>query len=50
MSRRLRADWQAYYGREVVLLETFVERTRFLGCLLSGSQLDLCGPNPGPGA
>ncbi|MFQ5866193.1 MAG: DUF4926 domain-containing protein [bacterium] len=30
-SRRIGADWQAYYGREVVLLESFVEGERFRG-------------------
>jgi len=30
--RRLRADWQAKYGHDVALVETFVERDRFQGC------------------
>jgi hypothetical protein len=29
--RRIAADWQAKYGHPVVVLETFVERERFLG-------------------
>lgn len=29
--RRIRADWQAKYGHPVHLLETFVERDRFVG-------------------
>jgi len=31
ISRRLAQDWQAKYGHDIVLLETFVERTRFRG-------------------
>jgi len=31
ISRRLAHDWQAKYGHEIVLLETFVERERFRG-------------------
>ena len=31
VSRRIGADWQAKYGHEVVLLESFVERDRFAG-------------------
>jgi len=31
ISRRIAADWQAKYGHPVVVLETFVERQRFLG-------------------
>jgi hypothetical protein len=31
ISRRIAADWQAKYGHPVVVLETFVERERFLG-------------------
>jgi hypothetical protein len=29
ISRRIRADWQDYYRRDIVLLETFVEQGRF---------------------
>jgi hypothetical protein len=31
ISRRLTHDWQAKYGHDLVLLETFVERRRFRG-------------------
>ncbi len=31
VSRRIGTDWQAKYGHEVVLLESFVERERFRG-------------------
>lgn len=31
VARRIRQDWRAKYGHEVVLLETFVERERFRG-------------------
>lgn len=31
IARRLSADWQAKYGHPIYLLETFVERDRFLG-------------------
>jgi len=31
ISHRIAADWQAKYGHPVVVLETFVERERFLG-------------------
>ena len=32
---RLRADWQERYGIEPVLLETFVDRSRFWGVLIA---------------
>lgn len=31
VARRIARDWQAHYGHRVVVLETFVERTRFRG-------------------
>ncbi len=31
ISRRINLDWQAKYGRRIHLLETFVDRSRFLG-------------------
>jgi hypothetical protein len=31
ISRRLNADWQAKYGHDIALLETFVDRDRFRG-------------------
>jgi hypothetical protein len=31
IGRRIRGDWQDYYCRDIVLLETFVERGRFKG-------------------
>jgi hypothetical protein len=31
LGRRIARDWQAKYGQQVVLLETFVERERFAG-------------------
>lgn len=36
MQRRVVGDWQAAYGREVVLAETFVDRSRYAGtCYLA---------------
>jgi len=31
VSRRIDADWQAKYGHRILMLETFVDRSRFLG-------------------
>jgi len=40
--RRLRADWQARYGHEILLAETFVDPTRFRGtCYRAANWVDL---------
>lgn len=49
VSRRLRADWQAYYGREVVLVETFVERPRFVGVCYRAANWIYVGRTQGRG-
>lgn len=49
VSRRLRADWQAYYGREVVLVETFVERQRFRGVCYRAANWLYLGRTQGRG-
>ncbi len=49
VSRRIRADWQAYYDREVVLLETFVERERFRGICYRAANWLYLGQTQGRG-
>lgn len=49
ISRRICADWQAYYGREVVLLETFVERERFGGISYRAANWLYLGQTQGRG-
>lgn len=47
--RRLRADWQARYGHDLLLAETFVDPTRFRGtCYRAANWIDL-GPTQGAG-
>ena len=47
--RRLPGFWQRRYNYKPLLLESFVEKQRFAGNLSQGGQLDLCGPDTGPG-
>lgn len=47
--RRLREDWESYYGREIVLVETFVERGRFLGTCYRAANWRLLGATVGRG-
>ncbi len=49
VSRRIGGDWQAYYGREVVLLETFVERQRFRGVCYRAANWLYVGQTQGRG-
>ena len=39
-AKRIASDWRTRYGYTPVLLETFVEKERFTGCLLQGFELD----------
>ena len=47
--RRLREDWHSYYGREIVLVETFVDRERFKGTCYRASNWQLIGETAGRG-
>ena len=47
--RRLRGDWQQRYGIEPVLLETFVERERFLGTCYRAANWECIGVTTGRG-
>lgn len=38
VSRRVSADWQKKYGHPIVLLETFVERDRFVGTVYQAAN------------
>lgn len=49
VSRRIREDWQAYYQRDIVLLETFVERGRFLGTCYKATNWLYLGQTQGRG-
>jgi Domain of unknown function (DUF4338)/Transposase DNA-binding/Transposase Tn5 dimerisation domain len=46
---RLRADWQERYGFEPVLLETFVDRSRFLGSSYRAANWQYLGKTSGRG-
>jgi hypothetical protein len=42
VARRLLEDWQAKYGHGIDLVETFVDRSRFLGaCYAASNWLEL---------
>ncbi len=45
--RRLSADWQAKYGHEIALVETFVERDRFRGTLYQAANWQRIGSTQG---
>lgn len=47
VARRLAADWEASYGRPVVLLETFVERGRFRGSCYRAANWRCVGQTQG---
>jgi hypothetical protein len=49
ISRRIRQDWLGYYNREIVLLETFVERQRFLGTCYKAANWLYLGQTQGRG-
>lgn len=48
-ARRLRADWKGRYGWEPVLLETFVERGRFVGTCYRAANWKYVGKSRGRG-
>ena len=47
--RRLRTDWPAVHGREVVLAETFLEAERFAGQAYAAANWVCVGPTQGRG-
>jgi len=47
--RRLRADWQARYGHDVLLAETFVDPTRFRGTCYRAANWVCLGSTRGAG-
>lgn len=47
VARRLAADWEASYGRPVVLMETFVERGRFRGSCYRAANWRCVGQTQG---
>jgi hypothetical protein len=49
ISRRTRADWQDYYQRDIVLLETFVEQGRFNGRCYQAANWRHIGQTTGRG-
>jgi Druantia protein DruA len=49
ISRRIRADWQDYYNRDIVLLETFVEQGRFKGTCYKAANWRYIGQTTGRG-
>jgi hypothetical protein len=49
ISRRIRSDWQDYYKRDIVLLETFVERDRFKGTCYKAANWRHIGQTTGRG-
>ncbi len=49
VARRIRTDWFGYYKREIVLLETFVERDRFLGTCYKAANWLYLGQTKGRG-
>lgn len=49
ISRRIRADWQDYYKRDIVLLETFVEQGRFQGTCYKAANWRHIGQTTGRG-
>ncbi len=49
VSRRIKGDWQAYYNRDIVLLETFVEQSRFKGTCYKAANWRFIGETTGRG-
>jgi hypothetical protein len=49
ISRRIRADWRAYYNRDIVLLETFVEQGCFKGTCYKAGNWRYIGQTTGRG-
>jgi hypothetical protein len=49
VSRRIRYDWQGYYNRDIVLLETFVEQGRFKGTCYKAANWLYIGQTTGRG-
>jgi hypothetical protein len=49
ISRRIRRDWQDYYKRDIVLLETFVEQGRFKGTCYKAANWRQIGQTTGRG-
>lgn len=49
VSRRIRDDWRAYYNRDIVLLETFVEQARFKGTCYKAANWRHLGETTGRG-
>ena len=49
VSRRVRGDWQDYYNRDIVLLETFVEQARFKGTCYKAANWRYIGETTGRG-
>lgn len=48
-ARRVAPDWQLHYGYSPVLLETFVEKPRFVGTCYSAANWSLLGETQGRG-
>jgi hypothetical protein len=49
VSRRVSGDWQVKYGHKIALLETFVERQRFLGTCYKAANWKCVGKTAGMG-
>ena len=49
VARRLGEDWQSRYGARPLLVETFVDRTRFTGCSLAAANWLRLGESTGQG-
>jgi hypothetical protein len=48
-ARRLPCDWEQHYGYRPVLLETFVDRTRFRGTCYEAANWQYLGDTKGRG-
>ncbi len=49
IGRRIRGDWQDYYCRDILLLETFVEQSRFKGTCYKAANWRYIGQTTGRG-
>ncbi len=49
VSRRIRRDWQDYYKRDIVLIETFVDQSRFKGTCYKAANWQHIGETTGRG-
>jgi hypothetical protein len=47
VARRIVGDWQSKYGHSVVLMETFVEQSRFRGTVYRAANWELVGVTAG---